>query len=196
MERTSGKLIVSATDLVGHLACGHLTVLDGRVADGALERPLREDPELEVLARRGLEHEDRYLQRLHNEGLHVVEIAQPAAGEDRLDALRQREAETAQAMRDGADIVFQATFLDETEDVVWRGHADFLRKVDRLSDLGPWSYEPEDTKLARQVKPSAVLQLCFYAEQVARLQGTEPEHVHVVLGVACSTSPTASSATA
>src|SRR3546814_12399095 len=87
-------------------------------------------------------------------------------GTDRLAALRQPEDETAQAMRDGADIVFQATFLDEREEVLWRGHADFLRKVDRPSNLGSWSYEPEDTKLARQVKPSAILQLCFYAEQV------------------------------
>src|SRR5690606_2711412 len=66
--------------------------------------------------------------------------------------------------------------------VRWRGHADFLRKVDRPSGRWAWSYEPEDTKLARQVKPSAVLQLCHYAEQVARLQGREPEEVHVVLG--------------
>lgn len=182
MERIEGRLIVSATDLVGHLACGHLTVLDGRVSLGALAKPKRDDPELAVLTTRGLEHEDRYLQTLKAEGLHVVEIAEPDRGTDRLAALRQREAETAQAMRAGADVVFQATFLDERHGVAWRGHADFLRKVDRPSDLGLWSYEPEDTKLARQVKPSAILQLCFYAEQVARIQGPEPEHVHVVLG--------------
>jgi uncharacterized protein len=182
LERTSGKLIVSASDLVGHLACGHLTVLDGRVSTGGLAKPERDDPELAILQTRGLEHEDRYLQRLKAEGLDVVEIAEPDGSADRLTALRQREANTRAAMQDGADIVFQATFLDEREDVLWRGHADFLRKVDRPSDLGPWSYEPEDTKLARQVKPSAILQLCHYAEQVARIQGTEPEHVHVVLG--------------
>lgn len=182
MERIDGELVVSATDLVGHLACGHLTVLDGRVALGVLERPVREDPELEVLTRRGLEHEAAYLQRLRAEGLTVVEIADPDRALGRLDALRQREAETRDAMAAGADVIFQATFLDETSAIRWRGHADFLRKVPRRSDLGPWSYEPEDTKLARQVKPSAVLQLCHYAEQVARLQGVEPEQVHVVLG--------------
>jgi uncharacterized protein len=182
VERIDGELVVSATDLVGHLACGHLTVLDGRVTLGALERPVREDPELEVLTRRGLEHEAAYLQRLRAEGLTVVEIAEPDRTLDRLDALRQREAETREAMAAGADVIFQATFLDERHPVRWRGHADFLRKVDRPSALGAWSYEPEDTKLARQVKPSAVLQLCHYAEQVARLQGVEPEQVHVVLG--------------
>lgn len=75
MERTSGKLIVSASDLVGHLACGHLTVLDGRVSMGGLAKPERDDPELAVLTTRGLEHEDRYLQTLKAEGMHVVEIA-------------------------------------------------------------------------------------------------------------------------
>lgn len=77
MERTIGKLIVSATDLVGHLACGHLTVLDGRVSTGGLAKPVRDDPELAVLTTRGLEHERRYLETLKAEGLHVVEIAEP-----------------------------------------------------------------------------------------------------------------------
>lgn len=49
MERTNWQLIVSASDLVGHLACGHLTVLDGRVSTGGLAKPERDDPELAVL---------------------------------------------------------------------------------------------------------------------------------------------------
>ena len=48
--------------------------------------------------------------------------------------------------------------------------------------LGDWSYEAIDTKLARSVKPYFVLQLCFYSELLAELQGTEPEHMYVVLG--------------
>ena len=87
MERTSGKLIVSTSDLVGHLACAHLTVLDGQVSTGGLAKPERDDPELAVLTTRGLEHEARYLDTLKAEGLHVVEIAEPAQGTDRLDAL-------------------------------------------------------------------------------------------------------------
>lgn len=55
-------------------------------------------------------------------------------------------------------------------------------KVDRPSDLGAWSYEVEDTKLARQVKPAALLQLAAYAEHVARIQGHPPDHIHVRLG--------------
>ena len=43
-------------------------------------------------------------------------------------------------------------------------------------------YEALDTKLARHAKPAYILQLCFYSEQLARLQGREPEHIHVLLG--------------
>ncbi len=39
-----------------------------------------------------------------------------------------------------------------------------------------------DTKLARRAKPTHALQLCFYSEAVARIQGVEPDAAHVVLG--------------
>ena len=39
-----------------------------------------------------------------------------------------------------------------------------------------------DTKLARSAKPLHILQLCFYAEQLERIQGRLPEYVHVELG--------------
>ena len=48
-------------------------------------------------------------------------------------------------MRDGAEVIYQATFSRDG----WRGRADFLVRVDEPSDLGAWSYEPYDTKLAR-----------------------------------------------
>ena len=70
-------------------------------------------------------------------------------------------------MRAGADVIYQATFARDG----WRGRADFLIRVDEPSDLGPWSYEAWDTKLARSAKPAAVLQLGFYSEEVARDPG-------------------------
>ena len=70
-------------------------------------------------------------------------------------------------MRAGADVVYQATFFDGT----WRGHADFLLRRDHVagepdSAFGPWHYEVADTKLARHVKASAILQICSYVEQL------------------------------
>ena len=97
--------------------------------------------------------------------------------------LRAAAAQTLTAMRAGADVVYQATFFDGT----WRGHADFLLRRDHEpgepdSAFGPWHYEVADTKLARHVKASAILQICSYVEQLTAIQGRQPEYLHVVLG--------------
>ncbi|MBV9933770.1 MAG: TM0106 family RecB-like putative nuclease, partial [Actinobacteria bacterium] len=161
---------MSATDLVGFLLCEHLTTLSGRVAAGELVAPEQDDPELQVLRERGLDHEANYLAQLEAEGLSIVRVS------DDDGPVPEQQQITLAALDGGADVVFQGAFWDDRDPrIVWRGHADFLRRVEG-------GYEPEDTKLARHVKPSAVLQLCNYAEQLGRLQGHDPEFVHVVLG--------------
>ena len=65
----------------------------------------------------------------------------------------------------------------------WRGHADFLvRRDDRPSSLGSWSYDVADTKLARRVKAAALVQMCVYADLLERVQGIPPETISVVTG--------------
>ena len=169
-----GRLVLSPTDLVGHLACDHLTQLELAAARGQRVRPERVDPELDVLSKRGLEHEALYLARVEADGRTLAVID---AGKGLAD-LEAAARETRAVMAAGVDVVYQATFFDGR----WRGHADFLEKVDVPSDLGPWSYEPVDTKLARRVKAAAVLQLCEYARSVEAIQGVAPEHIHVVTG--------------
>ncbi|HSO29473.1 MAG TPA: TM0106 family RecB-like putative nuclease, partial [Candidatus Sulfomarinibacteraceae bacterium] len=95
-------------------------------------------------------------------------------------ALQAAADETIAAMREGADVVYQATFFDGR----WRGHADFLfKRPDRPSPaFGSWSYDVADTKLARAVKTGAVLQLCVYAGLLAQVQGIAPEQLTVVTG--------------
>jgi len=168
-------LVLSPSDLTAFLACEQRTALDRLVAFGLLDRPAQDDPELDILRRRGDEHEHRELERLRAEGRHVVEISGRGST---AEELRAAEAETVAAMRAGAEVIFQATFFDGR----WRGHADFLLRVDAPSDLGPWSYEVADTKLARRAKPAAVIQLCNYSEHVARIQGRWPDEVEVVTG--------------
>lgn len=175
MHLLDGTLVLSPSDLTAFLACERRTGLDRQVALGRLGRPERDDPELEVLRRRGDEHERLELARLRAEGREIVEIAR--AGSTAAELLAA-EAETYAAMRAGAEVIFQATFFDGR----WRGQADFLLRVEVPSDLGPWSYEVADTKLARRAKPAAILQLCSYAEHVARLQGRWPDEVEVVTG--------------
>src|SRR5262249_46228191 len=73
---------------------------------------------------------------------------------------------------------YQAAFFDGE----WLGYADFLLRVETPSELGAWSYEVADTKLARTAKASAILQVCSYAEQLTRVQGVQPKELHIVLG--------------
>ncbi len=142
---------------------------------------MRDDPELDIIRKRGFEHERRFLADLRSDGRQAVTIELDASIEDRGDQLRAAAAATIEAMAAGSDVIFQATFFDGT----WRGHADFLLRVDdpaRPSTWGPFHYEVADTKLARHVKASAVLQICSYIDQLERLQGVAPEWLHVALG--------------
>src|SRR6266850_3719009 len=161
----------SPTSIANFLACQHLTALDRAEAAGQIKRPYFPDPGLDLLIRLGQAHEQAYLTELTEQGLTIVEI--PTDG-SRQDAA----ARTVEAIRGGADVIYQATFLDDQ----WYGRADFLIRVDKPSELGLFSYEVVETKLARSTKARAIIQLCFYSDLLARIQGVMPDHMHVVLG--------------
>jgi uncharacterized protein len=175
MQFLDGRLIVSPSDLTGFLECEHLTQQELAAARGEIERPVRKDPELEVLTRRGLEHEARRLAAYRTSHQRVVEFPFP---DGTIGGLAKACAETVAAMSEGVDVIYQGTMFDGR----WRCHPDFLLRVDRPSKLGAYSYEVADAKLARKAKAAAVLQCCVYAEQVAAVQGVEPEQIRLILG--------------
>jgi predicted RecB family nuclease len=165
-----GTLRLSPTDLANHLACAHLTQLELRVQRGELVRPVVVDPYGQIIMRKGNEHEAAYLARLLADRRRIARML-TYDDEEFVDEDARRGTEDA--IHAGvADVLYQAYLTDGT----WRGFADFL---ERLPD---GTYEPVDTKLARSAKPLHVMQLCFYAEQLERIQGRLPEHVHVELG--------------
>ena len=178
MQNLNGHAVYSATDLVGFLACEHLTNLERAAMAGLVKRPKLPDPELDRIAMRGIQHEERFLAELQQQSLDVVTIDTDGSAATRYEQLTQAAAETREAIQAGVDVVYQATFFDGQ----WRGHADFLRKVDTPSSLGTWSYEVWDTKLARHTKGSAILQLCLYTDLLTALQTTQPEFMYVALG--------------
>jgi len=170
-----GRLVLSPTDLTKHLACAHITTLDRQALDGMVEPPAPEDDlTVALAAEHGMSHERSFLATLRTEGRTVVEIATAFDGDGR----RAAEQETVAAMRAGVEVIYQATFFDET----WGGQADFLLRSDRPSALGAWSYDVADTKLARSLKVPALLQMATYAQRLAMLQGGDPEHLFVVTG--------------
>ena len=177
MQILGDKRIVSASDLNDRLACRHLLFLNLQRALGELdEKPTRSETG-ELLARKGVEHESAYLESLNAQGLEVVELGMPDRSD--VESLEAAAAETLEAMKAGPDVIFQATFFDGER----RGHTDFLFKVDCASELGEYSYEVADTKLAKSSKPYFIVQLCFYSELLQKVQGGDPpEHIHVILG--------------
>ena len=170
LDSITGRLQLSATDLASFLGCAHRTALEMAHAFGRREKPRYDDPALEALFARGLEHEAAYVERLRANGATVVvEIARVPEREIAL-------TRTVDAMRAGADVIVQGALGNDR----WFGYADILIKVSTPGAFGPWSYEVVDTKLSRETKAGTVLQLALYSVLLELVQGARPEHFHVV----------------
>jgi uncharacterized protein len=169
VKKVGASFEFSATDLVGYLNCHHLTALDRAVAEGALPKPKVWDPLLQILWERGAAHEQSYVEHLMKAGLGVVRI-------DGVEVTSAAVADTLKAMRGGVPIIVQAALTHQG----WNGRADILRRIEVPSALGAWSYEPIDTKLARETKAGSILQLCLYADLLATMQDLPPEYMYVV----------------
>ena len=169
MQKVGSSILLSASDLVGHLHCRHLTALDIEVANGKLEKPKFWDPFQEILQERGRRHEAGYIEHLKAIGLAVTVIEGVGVHKETL-------ARTREAMEAGVDVIVQGAFRSGG----WIGRTDVLTRVNTPSDLGTWSYEVTDAKLARETKGGTVLQLCLYADLLAAAQGARPTNSYVV----------------
>lgn len=168
MDYRGSILYLSATDVAAHLACRHLTQLTRAVADGRLHVSTPPDPRLEALRYRGDLHEQAYVQSLGEQGLAITDLrhtSDPSA--------------TLAAMREGTGVIVQAPLAAGR----FVGRADVLLRVGTPSALGSFSYEPADTKLARDTRAGTILQLCTYAALLAEAQEIEPVRLHVVTPV-------------
>jgi len=175
MKLKDGDLTLSATDLTSHFECERKVWLDLGVARGERERPGQSDVERRILERRGQAHEAKVLAYFKAQGKQVASLGlEPVTDES---GPRLHEA-TLRALRDGAEVIYQGTFVLDG----WIGRPDFLIRVDKKSDLGAFSYEPLDAKLARDEKARAILQLCVYADLLAKIQGSLPERIWLALG--------------
>jgi predicted RecB family nuclease len=170
MRKLAGETLFAASDLNGFLGCRHSTFLDLKDLEKRLPRA-KDDAQAKLIQEKGHEHEREFLASLKKSGLNVVEVSEEGN-------LSGRVALTADIMRDGPDIIYQATLHNG----IWHGFADFLKRVDRPSQLGSFSYEAVDTKLSKHPKPSHVMQLCVYSELLQQVQGVRPHDMSLVLG--------------
>ncbi|EMQ97903.1 TM0106 family RecB-like putative nuclease [Paeniglutamicibacter gangotriensis] len=172
-------LIYSASDLVLAAGCefASLSKLDERLGRSA-KADFGPDEMLERTAVLGDAHEHKVLQELREQygdydpdtGRGVKMLAAGVRG-DRASLIAAHE-ETHQALLNGADVVFQATFFDGE----FVGFADFLIREE------DGSYAVWDTKLARHARVTALLQLAAYGDQLLANGIPVAEQTTLVLG--------------
>lgn len=105
MQKRDGGLLFSASDLVNYLECEHLTALDLVDLETPLPRSVDSD-EAKLIQAKGFVHEAEFLAALKRQHERVIDIGQGHA------TLTEKVEATIQAMRDGHDIIFQATLQD------------------------------------------------------------------------------------
>lgn len=172
MQELNGERLYSASDIVAFLECEHSISLALRSFADPVPKNEGEDEQAELVAAKGVAHEQRYVSTLREQGRSFVDVTEAGASP------HSRAQRTEEAMRAGVDVIYQATLLHGE----YLGYADFLVKVDRPSKFGCYSYEVEDTKLARSVRGKFIVQLAFYSWMLAWTQDAVPEMMHVVLG--------------
>lgn len=171
MHKTNDRILYSATDLVGFRECEHLTTLDLFDLEAPLPRA-PEDEQVALIQRKGHDNERDYVEWLRARTSGFVDIS------ERRGDVWEHIGFTIEAMRAGVEIIYQGALA--SGDFI--GYPDFLRRVGRPSALGAHSYEVVDAKLARTEKTKFLVQIAFYSQCLAEVQGTPPVMMHLVLG--------------
>ncbi len=183
MRILDDQLVLSPSDLANFLTCRHRAGLDLAAARKVFDKPRYEDPYAAMLSQHGQDHEQAYVESLRARGLAIVN-AKPNQKTTAEESTRL----TLEAMRAGTQVIVQARLAKPAEgrpaELAMAGYADVLLRVEQPSDLGGWSYEVQDTKLAKETKGGTILQLSAYSDMVGRIQGRRPEHFYVVTPVA------------
>jgi predicted RecB family nuclease len=170
MQNNSNNTLFSATDLNAFIECKHKVLLNFKNLKTPLQKK-EDDAHTLLLQKKGHEHEAQYIQSLKESGCNIVEIPSQ-------NTLEKRAETTLDAMKSGADYIYQAALLEEP----WHGFADLLERVNQSSLLGPYCYEAVDIKLKRTPEPSHIIQLCVYSDLLKQYQGITPISFSLVLG--------------
>src|SRR5215212_6014667 len=130
MQKRNGDVLYSASDVVNFLECEHIATLDLAHLATPLPKAV-DDDSARLIQAKGFTHEADYAERIRARNGSFVNIA------DISRDLDDQVAATLDAMRSGISTIFQAALRDGP--II--GYADFLRRVERPSALGSYSYE-------------------------------------------------------
>ena len=127
----------------------------------ALEQQLKAD---------GIRHEELLVEKLKQEGYKVLSLQNDQSDRD--------YTATQEAMASGADYIHQASLCNSE----MCGRADLLKRVEKPSLLGEWSYIPVECKLASKPKTTFLIQALAYCELLSPLLGECPDQFELYLG--------------
>ncbi len=166
------ETLLTPSKISAWLECAHsmtLRRLEERGAITPLPSPAGDLADL--LMEKGMSHEDACLRSFEAQGRDVVRVPPREPAEDFADWVER----VAPLWHEGHEVLYQMPLLSGGI----RGIADFVIQVP--GEAG--TYEPVDAKLTRAAaRPGHVLQLCFYAEAIHAVLGTEPRQMHLWLG--------------
>lgn len=154
---------LTGTHVYSYVKCPRLAALDLHLPRSERRAP---HPWEEFAARRGREFEATYVA-----GLAAVA---PVYAERDFEA---GAAATLALLRAGAPCIHQAVLACDDR----LGLPDLLRKVPGASALGDHHYEVIDVKTSGRSRSDQILQVVFYADLLAAVQGRLPSHGALVL---------------
>lgn len=175
MRVVRGSVCWSATDLTLASTCEYAVLrrLDEALGRGE-PRPRDDDPLSREVARVGDLHEATIRHELEASAARLIALPRPAPDASAAE-LRGMHAATLRILRDRPptrpDVVVQPGFFDGE----FLGFADFLI-------ASPEGWVVADAKLARQARPTALLQLAAYAQQLDAAGVTPAPRVRLLLG--------------
>ncbi|WP_440616928.1 TM0106 family RecB-like putative nuclease [Cysteiniphilum sp. 6C5] len=177
MHKSKQHIQYSPSDLTLYMESPFASWMDRFASEYPGQAPQKnsEDELMKSLAQKGYQQEENLATAFAAQGktLRIIK----GESDDK------KHQDTLNAMHQGVDVIAQARLKDDQ----FAGYADFLVKVehtlgDRPSVLGNWHYEVWDSKLANELKPSFVIQLCCYTQMLSSIQGILPAYITIALG--------------
>ena len=131
-------------------------------------------------AKEGGDLRDRLLAKIQEEGLmrekELALLKDREISEVDLDDADEAATRTLELMKEGAATIYKGVLQHHN----WVARPDILERVEGKSDLGDYYYIACDVKRSLHLKDEYKFQGAFYAEVLAKLQGTKPTMGYVI----------------
>ena len=173
MYYDNSTLIYSPSDLIQFAASPFASWMQRDLEEPGSVQPDEDDPQLEILRKKGYEHE-KDIKQLLAEGYDICIISSENKQEQRIYDNAFEQTPEGPGKRIPVYLSGKAEGLRDG----------WIRLFIKREDSGNTiiSYSVWDTKLARQVKPYFLLQLCCYADMLEEMTTQRPETIGIILG--------------